>query len=388
MKAAFIHDHYFVYNQNDGRVYDGSGGVFDERLWKRYLAVFDSLIVVGRQKDDLPNKLVCSECEHVSFELNSDLISGMARYTKKQIIKEKLRKTLEKVDFAIIRLPSVLGYIAQEICIEQKKKYVLEIVTCPWDAYWNYGNIAGKLVAPLEFLKLKGATKKAQDVIYVTKHFLQNRYPTFHRQIAISNVLIKSRKNWEDVVRFYENGQPEIFKIGLIGSFHVRWKGHYEAIKAVAKLVQQGVKNVKLFLVGTGDYGWVEDIIATENVSEYVEIIGTLEAAEKGIYPFMDGLHLYIHPSKQEGLPRVVIEALSRGRLTLGSSAAGIPELLDEEYLHKPGDWNTLADQIASLYNNPDSWERICKVNWDRSLEYFEDRLQKKREEFLKDALK
>src|SRR5690606_14601565 len=134
----------------------------------------------------------------------------------------------------------VLGYIAQEICIEQNIKYVLEIVTCPWDAYWNYGNVAGKMVAPIEFYKLKRATKKAQYVIYVTKYFLQKRYPTPNKQIAISNVLIQGRTEREDIDRFYTDHKPETFKIGLIGSFHVRWKGHYEAIKAISKLVKQG----------------------------------------------------------------------------------------------------------------------------------------------------
>src|SRR5690606_4471224 len=135
-----------------------------------------------------------------------------------------------------------------------------------------------------------------------------------------------------------------------------------------------------------GDYRWVEEIIEQEEMNGYVEILGTLEAEEKGIYPFMDALHLYIHPSKQEGLPRVVIEALSRGRLTLGSSAAGIPELLEQEHLHKPGDWSMLADQILRLYNNPDSWERVSRANWEKSAEYFEDNLQKNRENFIRAA--
>src|SRR5690554_5913746 len=119
MKAVFIHDHYFVYNPQNGRYYDGSGGVFDKKLWKRYLAIFDSLIVVGRQKDDLPNKLVDSTFENVTFELRPELKYGIDRYIKKFEVKKHLSKTLSQVDFVIIRLPSVLGFIAQEICEEK-----------------------------------------------------------------------------------------------------------------------------------------------------------------------------------------------------------------------------------------------------------------------------
>lgn len=383
MKAAFVHDHYFVYNSKDGKYYDGSGGLFNEQLWKRYLAVFNELIVVGRQKDELPNKLVDSTYKNVSFELIDILKKNTDRIFKKQQIYNELEKTLNKVDFVIIRLPSVLGYIAQEICINNEIKYTLEIVTCPWDAYWNYGSITGKIIAPLEFLKMKKACKKANNVIYVTESFLQSRYPTENNQINISNVLINGRKDWESILDFY-NKESSVFRIGLIGSFHVKWKGHLEAIKAIRILKEKGYKNIQLELVGTGNSDWVKEIINQESVQDMVNIIGTVEAGEKGIFPFLDSLHLYIHPSKQEGLPRVVIEALSRGRLVLGSSAAGIPELLDKEFLHNPGDYNKLAEQIENMYNLKSNRDEVIEQNWNKSQKYFENELQENRENFLK----
>lgn len=385
MKAAFIHDHYFVHNPTDGKYYDGSGGVFDEKLWNRYLAIFDSLIVIGRQKEDLPNKLVDSTCANVTFELRDELKTSKDRFLKKALVKKNLEKTLAKVDFAIIRLPSVLGYIAQEICEESKIKYTLEVVTCPWDAYWNYGSLAGKIVAPLEFFKLRNACKKALNVIYVTESFLQSRYPTTNNQINISNVLIQEKILLESAVEFYQK-PIDIFKIGLIGSFHVKWKGHIEAIKAVKFLIDKGIINIRLYLVGTGNSDWVKDIIDKEGVTDYIEIVGVLESGKKGILPFLDALHLYIHPSKQEGLPRVMIEALSRGRLVLGSTAAGIPELLEEKYLHAPGDYKTLAKQILAFYDEKNNRKEIIRNNWNKSSNYLEEILQHKRITFLSES--
>ncbi|WP_293887111.1 MULTISPECIES: glycosyltransferase [unclassified Sphingobacterium] len=386
MKAAFIHDHYFVYNKEDKKVYDGSGGVFDYKLWKRYLAVFDSLIVVGRRKDDLPNKLIDSTYENVSFELRDELKSGKDRFFKKNLIKKEIEKTLRKVDFAIIRLPSTLGYIAQEVCEENKIKYTLEIVACPWDAYTNYGNISGKIIAPIEYFKLKTATKNAPACIYVTKHFLQKRYPTRCNSRAISNVNISEVIDKEKAIDFYRSysvGQE--FKIALIGSFHVKYKGHVEAIKALSSLKNQyNILNIKLYFVGTGDAGWVREYANELGVGNSIEIVGTLKAGSEGILPFLDGVHLYIHPSKQEGLPRVVIEALSRGRISLGSTAAGIPELLDKEFLHRPGDWKKLAEDIRRIYTDSLKWDRIILSNLSKAEEYLEDNLQQIRFEYLK----
>lgn len=386
MKAAFIHDHYFVYNNEDAKVYDGSGGVFDYKLWKRYLAVFDSLIVIGRRKDELPNKLIDSTCENVSFELRDELKSGKDRFTKRKIIKKEIEKTLQKVDFAIIRLPSTLGYIAKEICNERNIKYTLEIVACPWDAYTNYGNISGKLIAPLEYFKLRNATKNASACIYVTKFFLQKRYPTLCESRAISNVNIQEVIDKETAIDFYKSYSANAeFKVALIGSFHVKYKGHIEAINALAFIKDRyKVGNIKLYLVGTGDAGWVKEYANKLGVGNLIEIVGTLKAGKEGILPFLDGIHLYIHPSKQEGLPRVVIEALSRGRISLGSTAAGIPELLNEEFLHRPGDWKKLAEDIYRIYKDPIEWENIIHSSLSKAQEYLEDNLQKIRFDYLK----
>ncbi len=385
IKAAFIHDHYFVYNPSDGIYYDGSGGVFEKKLWQRYLELFDSLIVVGRKKDALPNKLVDSTFENVSFELRDELRSGISRFTKKSAIKKGLSVTLSKVDFAIIRVPSVLGYIAQEICIENNIKYTLEVVACSWDAYWNYGNISGKLMAPIEYYKLKSVVSKAKACIYVTKKFLQSRYPANCEYESISNVNIDSTIEKSIKDQFYANYvQGEEFRIALIGSFHVKYKGHVEILKALYYLkTAHKLNNLKIYFVGTGDPSWVVNLSKSLNIFECVEIIGTLKAGKEGILPFLDRMHLYVHPSKQEGLPRVVIEALSRGRLVLGSRAAGIPELIEEEFLHKPGDWKELAEGIKNIYDKHNNWQSISDRNLKLSSDYLEDALQYKRINYL-----
>lgn len=381
MKAVFVHDHYFVYNPNDGKYYDGSGGVFDEKLWKRYLEIFDSLIVVGRQKEELPNKLIDSTCKNVSFELIDILKKNTDRIFKKKQIYNELEKTLKKVDFAIIRLPSVLGYIAQEICEKYNIKYTLEVVACPWDAYTNYGNIKGKLIAPIEYKKLKSATIKSDNVIYVTQQFLQNRYPSDGNKIGISNVNIEQVKNIDEI---NYNLSGESFKVALIGSFHVKYKGHVEALNALKYIVDNKlIENIKLLLVGTGDPSWVIDYAKKLGIQDNVEIVGTIKAGADGVFPFLDSIDLYIHPSKQEGLPRVVIEALSRGRLVLGSSVAGIPELLNEKYLHKPGDWKKLANDIVLIFNDKKNWVEISKENINKAESYLETVLQKKRVDFI-----
>jgi len=383
MKAVFVHDHNFVYNPEDRLYYDGSGGAFNKKLWKRYLALFDHLTVVGRQKDALPNNLVSASCENVTFELMID--SGKIQDTLmyERVCKERMEKIISDTDFAIIRLPSKLGAWAFNICKKQNKKYVLEIVGDPFYAYWYHGNILGKIIAPVELVRLKGIVKNAKDVIYVTQNNLQNRYPCLNRTESISNVRLESLVEKKDVSGFYEAKSDKII-LGLIGSFHVKYKGHLESIKALHFLKTQGYTNLELRLVGTGNPDWVRELITRYNLDDQVKILGSLNAGSDGVYPFLDHIHIYIHPSKTEGLPRVILESMSRGRVCLGSDVGGTNELLTPEFIHAPGKWRVLATQIQRLIElSPESFLKIAEDNLTTAGQYLEETLQKRRINFI-----
>jgi glycosyltransferase involved in cell wall biosynthesis len=387
MTAVFIHDHNFVYDETMGQYYDGSGGAFDENLWNRYLAIFDNLIVVGRQIEKLPNKLVLSSAANVNFRLIKDA-SGFKNILKnKERIKKELTGVLEDVDFAVIRLPSTLGKWAFDICLTLQKKYVLEIVGDPFEAYWHHGSWIGKFIAPLEAIKLQKMVSKAQHVIYVTQEVLQKRYPCPNKTKAISNVRLEEVIN-EAIVREFYSRESDIFRIGLIGSFHVQYKGHLEALKALKYLKDQGYSRIELNLVGTGDSSWVEDLARHYQVENQVNIVGALNAGKEGIMPFLDDMHVYMHPSKTEGLPRVIIEAMSRGKICLGSDVGGTRELLEEKYIHKPGSWELLAKQVERiLKSGTDEKIAIACRNLYVAEKYTESVLQNRRATFIKEIM-
>ena len=81
-------------------------------------------------------------------------------------------------------------------------------------------------------------------------------------------------------------------------------------------------------------------------------------------------VNIYIQPSLQEGLPRSVIEAMSFGIPCLGSSIAGIPELLESNCLFSTK--GNVAKNIAQLLMNM-SVEDLCEQgirNFSKSKEY------------------
>ena len=59
---------------------------------------------------------------------------------------------------------------------------------------------------------------------------------------------------------------------------------------------------------------------------------------------------VYVQPSKTEGLPRAVIEAMSVGCYVIGTNVGGIPELLNENNLfkyNKPSDFSQILTSLT-----------------------------------------
>ena len=105
---------------------------------------------------------------------------------------------------------------------------------------------------------------------------------------------------------------------------------------------------------------------------------------------FYDSLDIYIQPSKQEGLPRSLIEAMSRGVPCLASNIAGNPELLGKRFLFKKGSPEKIAERINGLaQTNLQQLERISKSNFIKSNREYNMRvLNERREAFYRDFLR
>ena len=94
-------------------------------------------------------------------------------------------------------------------------------------------------------------------------------------------------------------------------------------------------------------------------------------------------MDIYVQPSLQEGLPRSVIEAMSVGLPCIGSDVAGIPELLDKEWVFKRK--GNKAEEIAELLKNieKDSLRKQAERNYKESSLYDYVLLLKKRYSIL-----
>ena len=362
---VFAHDVWFE-RHPDGRVLSSRGSW----LWGRYLAFSDSLTVACRLRDAAGTSdagLEDVRVPGVEFlgvpSLSGPLATVVQRREATAILTERLRD----VDALVARLPSEIGQLAVHLAKKLGKPYAVEVVTCTWDALWHRGGLQGKLYAPISRRNMRRAVKDAPFVLYVTKEFLQRRYPTSGRSVACSNVELEPVSDAVLDRRLEAIGSGRSpYTVGTIAALTTRFKGVQTALEALGA-ARESVPPFELQVVGAGDPEPWRKLAERHGVSDSVSFLGVL--AHDRVFEWLDRVDLYVQPSFQEGLPRGLIEAMSRGCPALGSTAGGIPELLEPDCLHAPGDARRLGELIVRA-SEPGRPETQARRNFATARQY------------------
>ncbi len=355
--------------------------------WKRYLQVFSELMVACRFTHDntasILGTITPSDGDGVSFlEIpNLSTVAGLT-YRRPQAVR-LLSTAIRLADAVICRLPSEIGLVSASLARRRGKPYLIELIACPLDAYKNYGSRTACLYAPIVAARVRAAVAAAPFVTYPSNGFLQGRYPTAGRSAALSDVELPA--SHEAVLarrlsRIRTLGRDLV--LGLIGSWENKIKGIETALDALAGMNADRAR-LSLRVLGSGDPVALQEMARSRGVSR-VQACALLPSGQP-IFDWLDDIDLYIQPSFTEGLPRGLIEAMSRACPAIGSTAGGIPELLPPARLHRPGDACGLARLIGLLAGDRSHMEMDARQNFERSRSFSPDRLNEKRRRWLEE---
>jgi len=211
-------------------------------------------------------------------------------------------------------------------------------------------------------------TKKNWDI-------LDGDYPTKGISIDCSNVSI----NPNLVDRKFNLDVKSVIKLGTIGGLDVKYKGYDQVLLMMKKLKKEGKNNIEYHLVGYGDYKWIEDIALKNGIKDKIIIHGPL--SHDKIFSFLDNIDIYIQPSLTEGMPRALLEAMSRACPCIGSNVGGIPELLAPSVIYKKKNIKNLTDIFTNF--SAEKMKEQSQRNYIKSLEFSSEKLANKREDFL-----
>lgn len=381
MKALFAFDGKYEYC--DGKYY--SNGLPASTWSERYLNIFDSIVVIGRivRGEDIDRKTL-SSCEGVIFHCTEIGVNPIELFTKRQALEQFIENEVKQVDFVIARLAlSLFGAIAVKYAQKYRIPYVCEVVANVWDSIWNY-SFAGKIVAPYFEYLAKKTVWQSDYTIYVTQSYLQEEYPTKGKAIGISNVDLKEVNDGvlKQRLKKIEQTDCKHLLFCTIAAVDVKFKGQEYMIKAIKELKKHGY-TIKYILIGGGNQNRLKKIARSCDVEKDVIFTGAIEHSQ--IFELLDKADVYIQPSLQEGLPRAMIEALSRGLPAIGFRTAGIPELISDKYVCKRKSVRDICKCIMEL--DIAAMKQAAIQNHEKSKEFLFETLNKRREMFIREAI-
>ncbi len=358
--------------------FTASGGeVFSSKLdydgfWTRYLRVFEEVAVAARVRRVAvpPEGMARATGPGVRFIELPDYRGPWGYLNVRRRLLRALKAAIMPGQAVVLRVPDAIGTLTWRLLRPLAAPYGVEVVGDPWDSL-----APGTVTGPLRpFIRrrarrdLRAQCAGAATAAYVTAEALQRRYrpapgayTTNYSSVDLPDDMVlhdaapRLARTATIPRRLAGDGEP--VRLGFIGSFSAAYKAPDVHIRAAAACIGAGA-NVVLEMAGDGAaLGEMKALARELGVADRVIFRGRLPGG-RPVFEFLDGVDLFLNASRQEGLPRALIEASARGCPAIGSDVAGIPEILDAPYLVPPGDAEALAERIRAVAADADALRR------------------------------
>lgn len=305
------------------------------------------------------------EAVHIDFDRNP-----LSRINYSEA-KKQLNELMQKRRFDIIHCNTPIGGVLGRLC---GKKYGIKTVI-----YQAHG-----------FHFWTGAPKKNWLIYYPVEKYLA-RYTDI--LITINKEDYKRAQNFHlkkggkiyyvhgvgvDCKRFLNSGENKRSEIrnslGLkaddilllsVGELNEN-KNHAEVIRAISKCDNT---DLHYAVAGKGDIKASLELLAKElNLEQRVHFLGFID----NMPDHYKAADLFVFPSKREGLPSAVMEAMASGLPCLVSNIRGCNDLIDENggLLFDPSNDRDLSDKIEIMLSKKDSWAELGEYNKEKVLSF------------------
>lgn len=353
-------------------------------LYMRYLHVFSSMRLITRCKEEKelkPGRVMLDE--RIEF-IPLPFFQGPLQYVKNSY---KIHKVLYDVvngcDAAVLRLPSTTALHVAHFVNKTNIPYATEIVYSAHDGYLYSHNLIQKILWKIIDLKMRKICYQADGVSCVTEFVLQKYYYSKKQDAFYSHY-----SSLDLPKKFYTHNRPyptkDKFVICHVSNqimFNGR-KGH-KIVLLVVKLLKDLGMNVNVRFAGEDYMGGIyhlKKMAQDLGVSDQIDFLGYITKDE--LSDLLDTSDLFFMPTKSEGLPRVIIEAMAKGLPCVSTNVSGNIELLKPEYLFSYDDVHGMANKIFQLLTFKELYEQASSECFNDSLKYESSSLQIRRDEF------
>lgn len=384
MKLLYICTYQFIFKNG----FPCTVPAYGDGFWDQFTESFDSVDVIGEPLRDEEHTLTIPITRK---DISVSIIPANARpfdIRNDAEVKKQLETAIMGCECVMIKIASRKANMAIKLAKKYGKPYMIGVTGDLYRDLITSKSVLRRLYAPIIYKQSLKTIKDCKFGTYVTQKYLQSMYPIEGMMCGYTDTLLPYVK--EEVLESrleWINGMQnrEYIDLGIIGTYHDNRKGYDTAIQALEKLNNPRVR-LRILGVGTSEdqhywisYGMdhgIKNVIFDKPVS-----------GVENVFKWIDSIDISILPSRSEGLPRSIVESISRACPCVISNVCGMPELVNEKWLHNPEDDDKLAELLSKMIEDEGNMIEAAKENFHRALDYTLDSVRKKRTAFY-DAFK
>jgi len=232
------------------------------------------------------------------------------------------------------------GVLAARRRTHSDAKVILDVQGDWRAAAREYGSPARRIAAPVANLAAPFAVRRVDAVRTVSAQTTE-----LVRSLGVEPVA--TFPSYVDLDSFAGEPKP------LPDEPRALFVGALERVKGVDVLLAAWPR-ASLHVVGSGSLGGL--------VADSHEVQWSPSLEQPAVAAALDDSWCLVLPSRSEGLPRVVLEAVARGRAVVGTRVGGIPDVIEDGVnglLVPPDDPQALAEAIERILSDRELAERL-----------------------------
>ena len=313
----------------------------------------------------------------IQFVRPYNLVSKIAELSKKRkilnrvLLKGYRHKSKRVFKSIFLEKLSKLGKINLIIDFDGGLKSVLDNLKAEKKIIWIHSSIRKHKQDNKSKISRYGEELKKYDKIIAIcqemKEEIKELYPSLSHKIEYiynpldcNNIIEQGNENIEKITS-YEKELIESDYFLAISRLDVVQKDFETLIEGYLILKNKGIKE-KLYIIGEGNGRVkIEKMIEEKNLTKDVILLGQ----KQNPYVWIKHSKLFIHSSRYEGLPTVLLEALMMDKFIVSSNCpTGPTEILTNPKvgeLFDVGDANQLAEKVLKVLYDKDYQKELLK---------------------------
>ncbi len=369
----------------DGHVWSPGWAHYD--FFCRYLDVFDEVSVIARVRavDQPPMGARRADGPGISFISLPHYVGPWQFARRHRALRRAVHHAVMPFAAVVLRVPGPIGTLVEREMRAAGRPFGVEVVGDPREVF-GPGGVRTRLRPLFRWWAprtLRRQCAGACAATYVTARRLQECYPPTPGVFAsgCSDIDLDDDAFVAHPRSCHAASDP--WNVLLVGSLEQLYKGPDVLIEAAALCTEFGL-DLRIAIVGDGRHrSELESLARARGLANRVCFKGELPSGN-AVRAELDRADLFVLPSRTEGLPRALIEAMARAVPCIGTSVGGIPELLAPSELVPPADASALAAKLCEVLGDEQRLSLLSAANLERARAFHMEALVPRRRDFFR----